>query len=605
MKNFNDLFNGNKNGGNNSKKDKKIRKYRIIAMAMAMTIFLMMIYLYQAANIAIEENDIPYTEFTKMVEEKKVKDVQINLNESKFVFTDTEDNVYVSDNPKTKEFKEYLLLNNVEVEEIEENKLLASLVSSIPTIIYLVFLMSLFKNMMPGSKDDNGLVKTKPDITFNDIAGEKELKRDLQFIVQYLKDPKKYTEIGARMPKGIILYGPPGTGKTLTAKAIAGTAGVPFFSVSGADFIELYVGLGAKRVRELYKKAKESAPCIVFIDEIDAVGGKRNSAASHTESNQTINALLNELDGFNGTEGILTIAATNLVDSLDPALIRPGRFDKQMAVPMPEREDREKIIEIHCRGKKIANDVDFGEVATMTVGFSGASLEALMNEAAFIAVSNGHQVIQMEDIDHAFYKMVMKGDRKDDQSHRDKEELEIVAWHEASHALATKLYTEDNVPKVTIVSSTSGAGGVTFRNPKEMHLLSKKYIEGIIKVMYAGRAGEKCFLGSDDMITTGASSDIKQASEIIKEYISVYGMNEKYGLINLSTFSTIENNQIIEEAASISKKLYSDVEKDIMNYKDVLAEIVEELLKNESIDEKALDNILTKHGIIIKSKNLN
>ena len=556
-----------------------------------------LIFAIQFATMGIEDTtEISYNEFLAMVEEDKVSSVIINLRNSTFSFEDEDEVLYLCDNPKTENFKEFLLLNDIEVEELEESNASAFILSFLQLALYGGIIFFMFKRMMPAQNNDE-LVENVPNITFDDIAGEKELKKDLQFVIEYLKNPKKYEEMGARMPKGIILYGPPGTGKTLTAKAIAGSAGVPFFSVSGSDFVEMYVGLGAKRVRDLYKKARQKAPCIVFVDEIDAVGGERNSKASHSENNQTINALLNELDGFNGSEGVLTICATNLLENLDPALIRPGRFDKQMAVPMPEKEDRLEILKVHARGKKIAEDVDFNAIADMTVGFSGASIESMLNEAAFLAVNNNKNAIDMEDIDHAFYKLVMKGDKKQNQSSRDKDELKIVAWHEASHALATKIYTHDSVPKVTIVASTSGAGGVTFRNPKEMSLLSKKYIEGIIKTMYAGRAGEKCFTGSDDLITTGASNDIKQASEIIKQYMFIYGMDEKYGLLNISAFQTLDNPEMINQAANISKRLYSEVESDIIKYKDVVEEIAEYLLKNESIDEANLDEILLKHDV--------
>lgn len=543
-----------------------------------------------------EIKEVTYNEFLQMVENDEVTNVTINLRNSTFSFYDKENKPYTSSNPKTENFKEFLLLNDIEVKELADSNVTNIIASFIQILIYFALISFLFRKMMPKTEKEEAIEKV-PNVTFDDIAGEKELKKDLQFVIEYLKNPKKYEEMGARMPKGIILYGPPGTGKTLTAKAIAGTAGVPFFSVSGSDFVEMYVGLGAKRVRDLYKKARQKAPCIVFVDEIDAVGGDRASKASHSENNQTVNALLNELDGFNGSEGVLTICATNMLENLDPALIRPGRFDKQLAVPMPEKEDRIEILKVHSKGKKLAEDVDFDTLASMTVGFSGAAIEAMLNEAAFLAVNKNKKAIDMEDIDDAFYKIVMKGDKKQNQNSRDKQELEIVAWHEGGHALATKLYTHDAVPKVTIIASTSGAGGVTFRNPKEMSLLSKQYIEGLIKVMYAGRAAERCFVGNDDLITTGASSDIKQASNLIKQYITLYGMDDEFGLINSSVFQSLDSPEMMKRASEISKRLYEEVKNDIESHKEVLKDIAENLLKNESIDEKTLDAILSQHGI--------
>jgi cell division protease FtsH len=532
-----------------------------------------------------------------MVEESKVASAQIDLKGGKkFTFEDADGQKYITDNPKKTDFKEFLLVNDIDVEEVkmDDNAFISIFAPFIQMGLYIGLVMWMMRRMMPGQKQEE-IVERVPDITFDDIAGQKELKSDLKFVIEYLKNPKKYSEIGARMPKGIVLYGPPGTGKTLTAKAIAGTAGVPFFSVSGSDFIEMYVGLGARRVRNLFKKAREKAPCIIFIDEIDAVGGHRG-VGGNSEKDQTINALLNELDGFNGREGILTICATNRLEDLDQALIRPGRFDKQLAVPLPEKEDRVDILKVHTRGKKLADDIDFNEISSMTVGFSGAALESMVNEAAFIAVNEGFDSVNMNHIEKAFYKMVMKGDKKENQSNRDKEELRIVAYHEAGHAIATKLYTNDAVSKVTIVSFTSGAGGATFRTPQEMGLYSKSYIRSLIKVMYAGRAAEHLLLKNDDEITTGASNDIKQATALIKEYISIYGMNDKIGLIN--TKDLLRNQEpsiLLEEASKLSIKLYDEVKSDLEKNFAMLEETAETLLANESISEKELDDIINKH----------
>lgn len=535
--------------------------------------------------------EVAFTEFQTMAQEGKVKTVEIGLGYSEtFAFEDHEGNLYETENPKSSNFKRELLEYNIEVVELSQTSWLNIILTLLNYILLPVILIIMLKRMMPQTDKDE-LVKEIPHVTFDDVAGAGELKNDLKYVIDYLKDSSHYDKLGAKMPKGIILYGPPGTGKTLMAKAIAGTAGVPFFSASGSDFIEMYVGLGARRVRNLFKKAREAAPCIVFIDEIDAVGGSRNSAASHSENNQTINALLNELDGFNGSEGILIVAATNRLEDLDPALIRPGRFDKQLAVPLPEKNDRLDILKVHRRNKTFDDSIDWDEIAATTVGFSGAAIASMLNEAAFIAASQKRDMITQDDIDRAIYKIMMKGDQKDDQSARSKEELTICAYHEAGHAIATRLYTNDRIPKVTIVSSTSGAGGVTFRTPQEKGLLSKKYVEGCIKLMYAGRAAEAIYFKDDDLITTGASSDIKQATALIKDYIGVYGMSDHYGLINIGAFNNVNQEDLIQKASDIAKTQYEKVKADLIRNKILLDRFAQLLLEKESLHEAEIEDL--------------
>lgn len=543
-----------------------------------------------------------YNEFLTKVEAGQVKTVKIIFKDATFVYEDIDGNQYTTDNPKTETFKEELLLKDVEV--IEDTGVSTSvIVSLVSTLIYAGLIYVLFKKLIP-SINTAEIVTSVPNINFDSVAGHKELKSDLAFIVDYLENPKKYHEIGARMPKGIILCGPPGTGKTLTAKAIAGTAGVPFFYMSGSDFVELYVGNGARKVRKLYKKAKESAPCIVFIDEIDAVGGNRDNQTNNDEGRQTLNALLAELDGFTGTEGILTMAATNKLEILDSALIRPGRFDKQIIVPLPEKEDRLEILKVHAKGKTFSSDINWEEIAAMTVNLSGAAIEAILNEAAFIAASSNKKEIIFEDIERAFYKMILKGDWKENQASRDRKELEIVAWHEAGHALATKLLTNDSVPKVTILSSTSGAGGITFRTPQNNRLASKQYMKSLIKVLYSGRIAESIFLESEDEVTTGASNDIEQATLLIQKYISSYGMDDEIGLINLSAFKTFDNEIIIKKASEIAKELYGEAEKLLKDNYDKLSRIANRLIEKETISEKELDALINFDGDEANIENL-
>ena len=433
------------------------------------------------------------------------------------------------------------------------------------------------------SKDDATKIKK---ITFADVQGIDELKPDLYRLVDCLKNPKKYEELGARMPKGMVLYGPPGTGKTLTAKALAGEAGVPFLSICGSDFVEKYVGVGASRVRELYKKARSCAPCIVFIDEIDAIGGGRGDS-NNSEKDQTINALLAELDGFKTSDSVLTICATNRLDILDPALLRAGRFDLKLAVGLPDREGREAILKLHSKNKKLNESVSIPALAKKTIGFSGAELENLLNESALTAAANNKKFIDSEDIENAFFKIIMDGNKKPRKEVD--EDTYLTAWHEAGHTLATKLLTKDGVPTVTIIQSTSGAGGVTFMAPDEKNLPSKKYLRNKIKIDYAGRAAEELYLGNSDDITTGASQDIKQATSVIKSYIGAYGMGSK-GLIDIKQLTA--QYDIVEEAAELSNVLYEETLALLRENYDKLKALADALVAKETLYEEDIDKIL-------------
>ena len=576
----------------------ELKKHKATIIIVLIT-FLLFFTLNSVLSYLKSQNDVSYTEFLTMIDGGEVKSVTANFkNGKKIEFTNQNDEILITDNPKTENFKEFLLLNNIEVEEESSNNTASSFFMLIfELIIMCAFFMLVMKFLMPSQTSNEVVAGKIPDTTFDDIAGCKELKKDLSFLVEFLKNPEKYKAMGAEIPKGVVLYGPPGTGKTLTARAIAGSAKVPFYCVSGSDFVEMYVGLGSRRVRQLFKEARKNSPSIIFIDEIDAVGSHRGKSGN-SEQDQTINALLNELDGFNPTDNVICICATNRIEDLDKALIRPGRFDKHFAVPLPEREDRLETIKIHSKNKKISKDVDLNEIAIMTVGFSGAAIASLLNEAAFLAVNSDSSEITMEHIDRAFYKQVMKGDKKENQSSRDKKELEIVAWHEAGHAIATKKYTTDSVSKVTIASSTSGAGGVTFKTPDEMSLYSKSYIEGTIKSLYAGRISEKLLLKSDEEITIGAREDIKQATNLIREYISTFGMDNEMGMLNLETLvGDFHNDVIIEQAKTLAKRLYKETEEELTKDYELIKKVAETLLVNETINEKELDEILKNSKI--------
>ena len=389
-------------------------------------------------NLA-NSNEINNNQFVEKVESNEVSEVYIDFDAEKFKFEDTDGVKYKTHNPKTEDFKKFLLENEVNIKINKTNKRVSLAVDIFQFILFIGLFGILINQMGLTSvvEKKNSLVAITPDIKFDNIAGNEEAKEDMQFLVNFLKDPKKYNDIGAKLPKGVALYGPPGTGKTLIAKAIAGEANVPFFSMNGSDFIEMYAGMGAKRVRDLYSDAKLMAPCIVFIDEIDAIGTSRGKGHNNGERDQTINALLAELDGFKTSEPIITIIATNRIEDLDKALIRPGRFDKHIAINLPDKDDRLKILKVHSENKKLGDDVDLEEIANVTIGFSGAALEALMNESAILAVNNNSNIVVKEYIDEAYYKMIIGGHKKK-RVNKNIEELELIAYHEAGHALVTK-----------------------------------------------------------------------------------------------------------------------------------------------------------------------
>lgn len=551
---------------------------------------------------------LSYDKFVKMAENKEIKDVSINLKDSTFTATDTNKQRYTVDNPKYDNFKKDLLEYGIDVKE-DNSSNYTSIIFNLLQLGFMIFIGYNFYQMIKGqtnsgsnevaiAKDGQTITDSKGKkvikrTTFEDVAGLKQVKDDLVLLVDFLKNPKRFNEAGAKMPNGVILCGPPGTGKTLLAKAIAGEANVPFYSVCGSDFIEMYAGVGARRVRSLFKDAKKVGRCIIFIDEIDAIGSKREQSSGNGEHRQTINALLAEMDGFSGNEGILVIAATNRIEDLDPALIRPGRFDKHITVPLPETPDeRLEIINLYSKNKKFAEDVDFKLLSKETIGFSPADIEALLNEAALISVQSDLKYINKKCIDDAIYKKLLKGHAKDDKN-RDKEELELVAWHEAGHATIAKLCNMD-VSKVTIVKSTSGAGGVNIIVPKKMGLYSIEELSNQVKMCYGGRCGEKLLYHDNKKLTTGASADIQQATNIIYQMITMYGMNEEYGLLNLNDMH-VDSKMILSEAIKLSKKLEAETFKLLIEYKEMHQEIVNVLLEKETIDGNELEEIYQKY----------
>ena len=572
----------------------RLTKFIIVLIA---SILLMVAFTQAFGNT---QTKLSYSKFMEKVNANKIEKVMINLSDSTFVAVGKNEKMYTVDNPKYDNFKKDLLEKGVEVTE-EHATSYVNLMFNVLQLAIMIVIGFAFYNLMKqqvgspvsdvSAEDKNG---TRVKTTFKDIAGLKQVKSDMELLIDFLKEPEKFNEAGAKMPKGVILTGPPGTGKTLLAKAIAGEANVPFFSVSGSDFIEMFVGVGAKRVRELFKSAEKVAPCIIFIDEIDAIGGSREAQASgNTEQRQTINALLSAMDGFSGREGILVIAATNRIDDLDPALIRPGRFDKQITVPLPDTpSERLEVINLYKNNKKFSDDVDFNLLSIETIGFSPADIEALLNEAALISVQKKLPYINRKCIDDAIYKKLLRGHAKRDAV-RDDEELKLVAWHEAGHATIAKLCDMD-VSKVTIVKSTSGAGGVNIIVPKKMGLYSIDELSNQVRMCYGGRCGEMMLYGDKTKITTGASADIKQATSVIHEMITTYGMTDTYGMLNLTDLH-IDNRTILEEAMKMSKRFEHETMEMLEEYKDMHQEIVKCLLEKETIDGDELDEIYKKY----------
>lgn len=445
----------------------------------------------------------------------------------------------------------------------------------------------------------------KRHVTFQDVAGADEEKAELEEIVEFLKNPAKFTQIGARIPKGVLLVGPPGTGKTLLARAVSGEAGVPFLSISGSDFVELYVGVGASRVRDLFDQAKKNSPAIVFIDEIDAVGRHRGAGlgGGHDEREQTLNQLLVEMDGFGANEGVIVIAATNRQDILDPALLRPGRFDRQVYVGAPDRKGREAILNVHARGKQFDPDVNFDSIAKSTAGFTGADLENLLNEAALLAARRNKRLISMEDIEDSFLKVIMGTEKK--SRVMSEKEKKLTAYHEAGHAVVTRLLpTQDPVHQISIVPR-GRAGGFTMSLPQEdKFYASRNDMQEEIVTLLGGRVAEK--LTMDD-ISTGASNDIERATQLARSMVTKYGMSDRIGPINYGAgqeevflgrdfaqsknFSEAIQSEIDGEIRRIITEAYDKCEQMLRSHMNVLKDVAEYLIRNETMDGEAFEKI--------------
>ena len=527
---------------NNDRKSRGLSGATIISF-----VVILVVVLWMANQLQMHQQELTYTSFVSAVQEKNVSDVYINQNSA--VPTGTV-SVTLKDDGNTRkvnvsdveQVEKLLTENQVEyrLSDVPKDSMLTTVV--VPMLITLggVFLIFFLMSRQNGGGNSKAMnfgksrakmsTKNEIKVTFRDVAGLREEKEELEEIVDFLKDPKKYIQVGARIPKGVLLEGPPGTGKTLLAKAVAGEAGVPFFSISGSDFVEMFVGVGASRVRDLFQDAKKNAPCIIFIDEIDAVARRRGSGlgGGHDEREQTLNQLLVEMDGFGVNEGIIVMAATNRKDILDPAILRPGRFDRDVIVGRPDVGGREEILKVHARNKPLGDDVDLKQIAQTTAGFSGADLENLLNEAAILAAKENRVYIQQSDIRHAFVKVGIGPEKK--SRIVSEKERRITAYHEAGHAILFHLLPDVGPVYSVSIIPTGGAGGYTMPLPEKDDMFNTKgHMLQEITVSLGGRVAEEEIF---DDITTGASQDIKQATAIAKSMITKFGMSERLGLIN-------------------------------------------------------------------------
>ena len=591
--------------------------YYLIALVAIMLINSLLVP--QIVQRAVKEVD--YNTFMQMTYDKQIDEVQVQDNQ--IVFTAKDDKtIYktglMDDPDRTQRLYDSGAKFSSEIVE-EASPLLSFLISwLLPLIIIIGFGQLMYRQMAKKAGGDSMMfgmggmgksnakvyVKSSNGIKFTDVAGEDEAKENLTEIVEYLHDPDKYKEIGASMPKGILLVGPPGTGKTMLAKAVAGEANVPFFSMSGSEFVEMFVGMGASKVRDLFRQAKEKAPCIVFIDEIDTIGKKRDGqVGGNDEREQTLNQLLTEMDGFEGNNGVIILAATNRPESLDPALLRPGRFDRRVPVELPDLKGREEILKVHARKIKVADNVDFNKIARMASGASGAELANIVNESALRAVRDGRKFATQADLEESI-EVVIAGYQKKNAILTDKEKR-IVAYHEIGHALvAAKQTNSAPVQKITIVPRTSGALGYTMQVEEEgnHYLMTKEEMENKIATLTGGRAAEEIAFGS---VTTGASNDIEQATKLARGMITRYGMSKDFDMVAMETVTnqylggdssltcSMETQTAIDrEVVELVKKQHEKAGQILLENRAKLDELSQYLYEKETITGEEFMKIL-------------
>lgn len=565
--------------------------------------------------------EVDYGTFMQMTEKHEIGKVEVEQNQIVFTNKD-ESKIYktgIMDDPQLTQ-RLYDSGAKFSSDIVEQMSPLMSFIVSwgIPLLIFFALGQWMSKRLMKNAGGANSMmfgmgksnakvyVKSSEGIRFADVAGEDEAKENLQEIVDYLHNPSKYKEIGASMPKGVLLVGPPGTGKTMLAKAVAGESNVPFFSMSGSEFVEMFVGMGASKVRDLFKQAKEKAPCIVFIDEIDAIGQKRNvgNFGGNDEREQTLNQLLTEMDGFEDNSGVIILAATNRPESLDPALTRPGRFDRRVPVELPDLKGREEILKVHARKVKVASDVDFNKIARMASGASGAELANIVNEAALRAVRDGRKFATQADLEESI-EVVIAGYEKKNAILSDNEKW-TVAIHEIGHALVAALQSHSApVQKITIIPRTSGALGYTMQvDEDERYIMTKEELENKIATLTGGRAAEEVMLGT---ISTGAANDIEQATKLARAMISRYGMSKDFGMVALETVtnqylggdaslacSAETQTKIDEQVVALVQREHDKAGKILLENRDKLRELSEYLYQKETITGKEFMEILNR-----------
>ena len=599
---------------------KPLRYYYGITLLMILLFNLFVTPLLAGSQVT----EVDYGTFMRMIENKEIDKVQVDSDE--IVFTGKSDNkIYTTgamDDPTlTQRLYDAGATFTKEVQQTTSPLVSFLLTTILPLLIFVGIGQYMSKKLMEQAGGRNSMmfggagksnakvyVPSTQGIHFADVAGEDEAKENLQEIVDYLHNPQKYTEVGASMPKGILLVGPPGTGKTMLAKAVAGEANVPFFSISGSEFVEMFVGMGASKVRDLFSQAKEKAPCIVFIDEIDAIGQKRSGGqyGGNDEREQTLNQLLTEMDGFEGNNGVIILAATNRPESLDPALTRPGRFDRRVPVELPDLAGREAILKVHAKKIKAADDVNFHTIARMAAGASGAELANIINEAALRAVRNGRVIVTEADLEESI-EVVIAGYQKKSAVLSDQEKR-VVAYHEIGHALVAALQTHSApVQKITIIPRTSGALGYTMQvDTGDKYLMTKQEIENKIATFTGGRAAEEVVFGE---ITTGASNDIEQATKLARAMITRYGMSEEFDMVALETVSNQylggdaslacgadTQKRIDEKVVELVKAQHAKARELLEDNRRKLDELARFLYEKETITGEEFMEILNKGG---------
>ncbi len=585
-----------------SKKLLKILLNAIIILLILLVTSIAIYFIYKNEGANSEENTLTYTDLVNEIKAGTVEKIEMTTGSAtlkvKMKDVEKEKKVII---PSVQVFTELVQQKVLEDNNIELETKTPSLLSQIPsylfsilpTIVMVALFIMIFKMQGLGDKgevyDDT---ERKSKVTFDDIAGLDEEKEELKEIVEFLKKPKKFAEMGAKIPKGVLLYGKPGTGKTLIAKAIAGEADVPFISMSGSEFIEMFAGLGASRVRKLFDKARKLSPCIVFIDEIDAIGSRRTSnSGAESENNQTLNQLLVEMDGFSTEETIIVLAATNRPEMLDKALLRPGRFDRQVTIPAPDLTGREEILKIHAKDKKLADDVSLYSIAEDTAGFTGAELANILNEAAIIATKKEHEAITNSDLDEAVKKVTV-GLEKTSRKISDKDK-KLTAYHEAGHAIVSQfLPTQTAVKEVSIIPRGMAGGYTMYKSDEDKYYISKTEMQEKLIALLGGRAAEKLIL---DDISTGASNDLEVATQIATDMITVYGMSDEIGTISFKDsegqidyqmFGDNMQDEIGKEVKRLIDTAYNDAQTILKQNVEKLHAIAEELITKEKINEQ-------------------